>query len=223
LTDREFHPKRSSPWPHDFDHSPIKTAQASAAGCSATLFGMSTHAVATTAEDLLKLPTGEGKVYELIEGQLRVMCAAGFEHGRVAMTAGRLLGNHVHATGSGVTLGAETGFILARDPDTVRAPDAAFVAHSRAEAVGTTFGFWPGGAPDLAVEVVSPEDSRRYVREKALNWLEAGAIAVVVLDPSTCSATVYRAGGDTRTSTEGELDLSDAVPGWRVAVAEFFA
>lgn len=184
---------------------------------------MSTHAVATTAEELLKLPTGEGNVYELIEGQLHVMCAAGFEHGRVAMTAGILLGVHVRATRSGVTLGAETGFILARDPDTVRAPDAAFVSNARAEAVGTTFGFWPGGAPDLAIEVVSPDDSRRYMREKALNWLDAGANAVLVLDPRSQSATVYRAGEDIRTFADGELDLSDAVPGWRVAVADFFA
>jgi Uma2 family endonuclease len=184
---------------------------------------MSTHAVATTAEELLKLPTGMGKRYELIEGHLHVMCAAGFEHGRVAMKAGFLLTSHVDATKSGVTLGAETGFILARDPDTVRAPDAAFVSKARAEAIGTTFGFWPGGAPDLAIEVVSPDDSRRYLREKALNWLAAGAIVAVVLDPRTCSATVYRDEQDACVLTEGELDLSDAVPGWRVAVADFFA
>jgi Uma2 family endonuclease len=184
---------------------------------------MSTHAVATTAEELLKLPGGEGLRYELIEGQLHVMCAAGFEHGRVAMTAGYLLTSHVHATGSGVTLGAETGFILARDPDTVRAPDAAFVSHARVDAVGPTLGFWPGGAPDLAIEVVSPEDSRPYVRAKALNWLDAGASAVLVLDPPSRSATVYRPEGDTRSFIDGTLDLSDAVPGWRVAVADFFA
>jgi Uma2 family endonuclease len=184
---------------------------------------MSTHAVLTTAEELLKLPTGMGKRYELIEGRLHVMCAAGFEHGRVAATAARLLGNHVSATGAGPTLGAETGFILARDPDTVRAPDAAFISSARADAVGTTFGFWPGGAPDLAIEVVSPEDSRRYLREKALNWLEAGAVAVLVLDPRSRSASVYRAGEDVRVFADGELDLSDAVPGWRVAVADFFA
>jgi Uma2 family endonuclease len=185
---------------------------------------MSTHALArTSAEELLKLPGGEGKRYELIEGRLRVMCAAGFEHGRVAMTAGRLLGNHVSATGTGVTLGAETGFILARDPDTVRAPDAAFVSNARAQAVGTTFGFWPGGAPDLAIEVVSPDDSSPYVRSKALNWLDAGASAVLVLDPRSRSATVYRPGGDVHSHTEGTLDLSDAVPGWHVAVADFFA
>jgi Uma2 family endonuclease len=183
---------------------------------------MSTHAVATTAEELLRLPTGEGKRYELIEGRLHVMSAAGFEHGRVALTAGRLLGNHVSATGSGLTLSAETGFILEHDPDTVRAPDAAFVSKARTEAVGTTFGFWPGGAPDLAIEVVSPEDSRRYVREKALNWLDAGASAVLVLHPRTRSATVYRPGGDVQSHSDGTIDLSDAVPGWRVAVADFF-
>jgi len=195
----------------------------SIAAFAATLFSMSTHAIATTAEDLLELPMGEGKRYELVEGRLRVMCAAGFEHGRVASTAGRLLAVHVHATGSGVTLGAETGFILAREPDTVRAPDAAFVSHARVDAVGITPGFWPGGAPDLAIEVVSPDDSRPYVRSKALSWLDGGAIAVLVLDPRSQSATVYRAGEDIGTFTDGELDLSDAVPGWRVAVADFFA
>ncbi len=185
---------------------------------------MSTHALATTsAEELLKLPNGEGKRYELVEGQLQVMCAAGFEHGRVTATAARMLGNHVHATGCGLTLGAETGFVLATDPDTVRAPDAAFVSQARADAVGTTMGFWPGGAPDLAIEVVSPEDSRPYVRAKALNWLEAGASAVLVLHPRSRSATVYRPGDDIQSYTEGTLDLSDAVPDWRVAVADFFA
>ncbi len=190
---------------------------------------MSTHAVLTTAEELLKLPTGEGKRYELIEGKLRVMCAAGFEHGRVAATAARLLGNHVSATNAGVVVGAETGFILGRDPDTVRAPDAAFVSSARADTVGTTFGFWPGGAPDLAIEIVSPDNSRRYLGEKAESWLEAGAIAVLVLDPRARSATVYRTGDDVQAFTasspegDGELDLSDAVPGWRVVVADFFA
>jgi Uma2 family endonuclease len=184
---------------------------------------MSAHAVVTTADDLHKLPGGEGKRYELIEGRLHVTCAAGFEHGRVASTAGYLLGIHVRTTGSGVTLGAETGFILGQDPDTVRAPDAAFVSNARVDAIGITPGFWPGGAPDLAIEVVSPEDSRRYVREKALNWLDAGASAVLVLDPPSRSATVYRADGEPSTHVDGELDLSDAVPGWRVAVADFFA
>jgi Uma2 family endonuclease len=160
---------------------------------------------------------------ELIEGQLRMMEPGNFEHGRVAATAGWLLSVHVHATGSGVTLAAETGFILASDPDTVRAPDAAFVSQARVDEVGITERFWPGGAPDLAIEVISPNDRFPYVRAKALNWLEAGASAVLVLDPNARSATVYRPGDDIQSYTEGTLDLSDAVPGWQVAVADFFA
>jgi Uma2 family endonuclease len=184
---------------------------------------MSTHALATvTAEDLWNMPDHGGRS-ELVAGRLRVMAPAGFEHGRVTATAGWLLSAHVHTTGSGVTLGAETGFVLATDPDTVRAPDVAFVSRTRAEAVGMTVGFWPGGAPDLAIEVVSPEDSRPYVRAKALNWLETGASAVLVLDPRSRSATVYRPGADVRSYADGTIDLSDVVPGWRVAVADFFA
>ncbi len=122
-----------------------------------------------------------------------------------------------------VTLGAETGFVLARDPDTVRAPDAAFVSLERAAAVGRTVKYWPG-APDLAVEVVSPDDSFREVEEKARDWLPAGTVAVLVLDPERRTATVYRSSGDARVHTQAEtLDLRDAVAGWSVAVSELFA
>jgi Uma2 family endonuclease len=183
---------------------------------------MSTHTHAITANDLWKMPEHGGHS-ELLEGHLRMMEPGNFEHGRVAATAGRLLSTHVHATGSGVTLAAETGFVLATDPDTVRAPDAAFVSQARVDAIGMTERFWPGGAPDLAIEVVSPNDTRPYVRAKALSWLDAGAIAVLVLYPSTCSATVYRSGGNVQSYIGGTLDLSDAVPGWHVAVADFFA
>jgi len=182
---------------------------------------MTAHALAINAEELWNLPD-DGQRRELVEGRLRVMAPAGAEHGRVASTANRLLSVHVHTTGAGVTFGAETGFILDSDPDTVRAPDAAFVSQARAEAIGRTDRFWPG-APDFAVEVVSPNDSFGEVQSKALNWLAAGTTALLVLDPARRSASVYRAGDDVRVYTDGDLDLSDAVPGWRVAVADFFA
>jgi Uma2 family endonuclease len=201
---------------------PVETARSPVAGCSASLLGMSTHAIATTAEELLELPTGEGRRYELVAGRLLVMAPAGAEHGRVTSTANLLLSTHVHATGSGVTFGAETGFVLASDPDTVRAPDAAFVSQVHADAIGRTAKFWPA-APDFAVEVVSPGDSFSEVESKALSWLQAGATAILVLDPDSRAASVYRAGGEIRVLTDGEVDLSDAVPGWRVAVADFFA
>lgn len=151
-----------------------------------------------------------------------MMPPPGFEHGRVAAIVGRLLGDQVDQNDSGVTVAAETGFLLASDPDTVRAPDAAFISKERAEAVGNTAKYWPG-APDLAVEVVSPSDTFHEVQDKALEWLAAGTIAVLVLDPPKRTATVYRGQGEAHVhSGEETLDLSDAVPGVTVAVAELF-
>jgi Uma2 family endonuclease len=183
---------------------------------------MAVHAPPITAEELLRMPD-DGLRYELVRGELRMMPPPGFEHGRVAARIGGLLFAHVHETGNGVTLAAETGFMLARDPDTVRAPDAAFVSKERAEAVGRTTKYWPG-APDFAAEVVSSGDSFHDVQDKALEWLAAGTIAVLVLDPDKRKATVYRGQGDAHVySSDDMLDLSDAVPGFSVAVAELFA
>lgn len=176
----------------------------------------------TTADELLRM-LDDGLRHELVRGELRTMTPPGAEHGRVAATVGILLGVHARQTGSGVTMAAETGFVLARDPDTVRAPDAAFVAKERAEAVGRTAKYWPE-APAFVVEVVSPDDTFHEVQEKALEWLAAGAIAVLVLDPPKRTATVYRRQGDAHVHGDGDtLDLSDAVPSFRVAVADLFA
>lgn len=159
---------------------------------------------------------------ELVRGEMRTMSPAGSRHGRVACTMAVLLGTHARQSGVGVAYGAETGFVLARDPDTVRAPDAAFVTKARFEAVGDTERYWPG-APDLAVEVVSPDDSFREMQEKALEWVAAGCVAVLVIEPGKRTATVYRSGGEAHVHVEGEpLDLSDAVPGFAVAVGELF-
>jgi Uma2 family endonuclease len=176
----------------------------------------------TTADELFAMPD-DGVRHELLRGELRELTKPGFEHGRVAATVGALLFIHARQTGTGVTVAAETGCLLARDPDTVRAPDAAFISKKRADEVGQTVKFWPG-APDLAVEVVSPSDTFHEVEDKALEWLAAGAIAVLVIDPAKQTATVYRGKGDARVYDIGEIvDLSDAVPDFSVAVAELFA
>lgn len=73
---------------------------------------------------------------ELIEGELRMMSPAGGRQGRVTMNCGRLLANHVDEHNLGVVYAAETGFVLARDPDTVRAPDVAFVSAARLSEIG---------------------------------------------------------------------------------------
>lgn len=175
-----------------------------------------------TAEELLRMPD-DGFRYELVRGELRKMTPAGNVHGRVAMNVGISLGSHVKTHDLGAVYAAETGFKLAGNPDTVRAPDVAFVNWERLEEVGETEGYWPG-APDLAVEVISPGDSYVEVDEKVFDWLEAGTKMVVVVNPRKCSATVYQSLTDIVVLTETDvLDGGDVVPGFRLAVREIFA
>jgi Uma2 family endonuclease len=174
----------------------------------------------TTADELLLMPRGR-MCHELVRGELRTMMPPGFEHGRLAVRVGRLLDTYASETGVGVAVG-EVGFLIETNPDTVRAPDAGFISKERAEKVGPTRKYWPG-APDLAVEVVSPGDTFHEVQEKALEWLGAGTVAVLLLDPDQQTATVYRGQGDTHVHrVEDTLDLSDAVPGFTVPVARLF-
>ncbi|MDP9348774.1 MAG: Uma2 family endonuclease [Gemmatimonadota bacterium] len=175
----------------------------------------------TTAEELLRMPD-DGFRYELVAGELKKMNPAGGQHGRVAMTVGLSLAQHVRANDLGTVYAAETGFRIASHPDTVRAPDAAFVRKERAEAMGDVQGYLPG-APDLAVEVVSPGDSYSEVVEKAFDWLEAGARLVVVVDPRRRNVTLYRSREEIRVLSEEDLlDGVDVVPGWKVPVRELF-
>ena len=117
----------------------------------------------TTAEELFLL-ADDGSRTELVKGEIVHMTPAGARHGAVTVRIGRLLDEYVEAHGLGVCCGAETGFILRRSPDTVRAPNAAVVVTSHVPAPGLPDGFWPC-APDLAVEVVSPWDRRSRQRD----------------------------------------------------------
>jgi Uma2 family endonuclease len=175
----------------------------------------------TTADELLIMPD-DGFRYELIAGELRRMTPAGGQHGRIAVNVTVSLGQHVRGTGLGAVYAAETGFRLATRPDTVRAPDVAFVRRERVEAIGEVQGYLPG-APDLAVEVVSPGDTYSEVEEKVLDWLAGGARMVLVVDPRRRTVTVYRSREEIRVLAEEDvLDGVDVVPGWRVAVKELF-
>ncbi len=174
-----------------------------------------------TAEELLDMPD-DGFKYELARGELRKMAPAGFTHGTVSGNIFGSLHNHVRVNGLGQVTAAETGFLLARDPDTVRAPDAAFVRRERVEAVGIVDGYFPG-PPDLAVEVISPNDRYTEVYEKVDEWLEAGVGMVVVVNPRNRTATVRVAGMNPVILGEGDtLDGGDVVPGWRMPVSDIF-
>jgi Uma2 family endonuclease len=173
----------------------------------------------TTAEQLFQAP--ELGPCELLRGELIMMSPAGSKHGMITLRIGRLLSDHVEPRGLGVVLGAETGFRVATNPDTVLAPDAAFI---RKERIGDNLpdGYFPG-APDLAVEVLSPNDRYSEVLTKVQNWLKAGCASVWVVDPKTQAVMIYRADqtgailAASDTLTGGEL-----LPGFSTPVAGIF-
>ena len=174
-----------------------------------------------TAEDLLCL-SDTGKRLELVKGKVYEMAPAGGRHGYAAMNTGIILGGHVRVNGLGRVFAAETGFIIEHDPDTVRAPDAAFVSQSRLSADEIPDGYIDL-APDLVIEVVSPNDRRREVREKVEEWLNAGVRLVWVLYPTTRSAIIYRSLNDvTHLAADDYLDGEDVVPGFRCRLGELF-
>jgi Uma2 family endonuclease len=161
---------------------------------------------------------------ELIAGRLFEMEPAGALHGAAAARICRLLVNHVLAHGLGEVFGAETGYVLETDPDTVRAPDASYVSRARIEAIGGIPSQYFPGPPDLAFEVTSPHDRRGEVKSKTRSWLEAGARAVVIVDPRKRIATVHRPPGASQGYSAAEvLDLGDVLPGFAPTVEDLLA
>lgn len=175
---------------------------------------------AFTADDLLAMPD-DGLRRELIEGEVHVTPPPGEEHAVVAAEILISLGTHVRAMGLG-RVHSEGGFRIASDPDTVLAPDVAFVSRERIEQVAIGKGY-RAGAPDLAVDVVSPRDSFTEVEAKVARWLEAGCRMVVVVNPARRAATVYRSRDDIVLLAESDvLDGGDVVPGWTLPLRELF-
>ncbi len=164
----------------------------------------------------------DGHRYALVKGELIRMSPTGHEHGIVALHIASALHDYVKAKNLGATYAAETGFLIAQNPDTVRAPDAAFVRRERVEAASPVKSFWIG-APDLAVEVVSHGDTVRVVEEKVTEWLEAGALMVWVISSRLRTVTSYRSLTDINTRTEKDLlDGGDVIPGFQISVADLF-
>ncbi len=174
---------------------------------------------AITAEQLFQMDLDAP--CELLRGELRMMTPAGGLHGRIAGNAYFALRTHVEQHGAGVLYAAETGFVLAREPDTVRAPDVAWLS---AERGGEETPAFIEGPPDLAVEVVSPRDSRAKVTEKAKDWLDAGTRLLWVVWPKTRTVSVHEPGRDVRTLGEGDiLDAGDLLPDFQCPVERLFA
>lgn len=182
---------------------------------------MTVNAKLMTADELIRLPD-DGLRYELVRGELCTMAPPGFQHGKSGSRFGRSLDRHVEANQLGEVITIETGYRLTSDPDTVRCPDVAFVSRERALAVGDLPGYFPG-APDLVVEVISPNDRYSEVDEKVTEWLEHGAQLVFVVHPRWQTVAVHRPGEAVRTFGVGDvLDGEDVVPGWSMAVRDLF-
>ena len=172
-----------------------------------------------TADDLLLMPE-DGYRYELVRGELRKMSPAGHVHGRYGSYIHISMGSHVVANDLGETYTSDTGFQLA--PDHVRAPDASFVSHERVDAIPDTPGYFPG-PPDVAVEVISPSDRYADVEEKVADYLDAGTLAVVVVNPRNRTVRIHRPSGDAALLTESDtLAVDDVIPGWRMPVRDIF-
>ena len=169
-----------------------------------------------TAEELFCMPD-QGRS-ELIEGEVRTMTPASAQHGRVAGRLAVSLGAYVDRQGLGVTLAAETGFIIRRNPDTVRAPDVAFV---RTERWNNPKGYFPG-PPDLAIEVISPNDRYSEVKSKVADWLQAGTLLVIVVDPEQQSAEMFTSTSTLNIDINGSLDGGTVVPGWSLPLRDLF-
>jgi len=175
-----------------------------------------------TADELLAMPD-DGLRRELVDGEISVTPPPGEEHGAIAADILLSLGTHVRGHGLGRVFAAETGYRTGSNPDTVMAPDAAFVSRERIEQVAISRGYRTG-APDLAVEVVSPGDSFVEVEAKVARWLAAGCRMVIVINPARRAATVYRSRDDITLLTEGDvLDGGDVVPGWTLPLRQLFA
>ena len=181
---------------------------------------MSAKTPPTTSEELLNLRDDRLR-YELIRGELRGRPFAGQREGSVSATVGAHLGMYVKKRGLGVVTAA-TGFELDYDLDHVRSPNLALVRRDRDEAAGPTPGFFPG-PPALALEVVSQSDGQAYVDDKVADWLAAGTLAVIVVDPRRRTVRVQRSAADAVVLTdEAVLEVGDAVPGWKLPVKDIF-
>jgi Uma2 family endonuclease len=171
-----------------------------------------------TADELVDLP--DGHRYELVKGVLLTRSPSGFNHGRVTMNLSVLLATYIRANNLGVTCAAETGFKLEHNPDTVLAPDFAFIGKERP--VQHSVGFLEM-APDLAVEVISSTKTRREAERKAAQWLSFGVQSVWILNCQKRTVEVVSGDGSRTLFTESD-ELSDEhiLPGFCVTVAEIF-
>lgn len=174
-----------------------------------------------TAKDVerISLP---GKQVELVRGRLVVREPPGTWHGAIAATLTCLLGEFVRRHELGIVFAQDTGFKIASDPDTVRAPDVAFVARDRTDRISRRG--YAELAPDLLAEILSSDDRPGEVLAKVADWLGAGTRLAWVVDPERSEVRVYRRDGSLVVLREGDsLDGEDVLPGFSCPLIALFS
>src|SRR2546422_733776 len=163
-----------------------------------------------------------GKVTELVRGRLVVREPPGTWHGAISAKLTYLLVGFVHHQGLGLVFGQDTGFKIGSDPDTVRAPDVAFVARERVGVIGERG--YAELAPDLLAEILSPDDRPAEVLAKVADWLAAGTKLVWLVDLERAEVRVYRSDGALSVLQEGDsLDGEDVLPGFTCPLSDVLA
>lgn len=174
-----------------------------------------------TAEDLLRLHS-QGVKGELIDGVLREKVSAGAEHSFIAIRLGGEFDRHARRHRLGRVGGTDGGVLISRNPDNVREPDVFFVSAERLRLDVRVQGYLEV-VPELVVEIVSPSDSERDVREKIDMWLEHGVSIALEVRPASRSILVHRPGVQTLTLTGDDvLDGGEVLPGFSLPLSEIF-
>ncbi len=172
-----------------------------------------------TAEELERFPRDDRR-YELVEGRLVAMTPVSYAHSRTVIRFGSMLERHTRENNLG-DVHVELGVVLKTNPDTVFAPDIAFIRRERVPAA-TPRGFWKGAA-DLAIEVLSPDDRPGEIRNKAAEYLRRGTRLVLVIDPEKRLIIKWPPSSSPVTLKEADLlDLSEIIDGFSCRVREIF-
>lgn len=175
-----------------------------------------------TADELWTMPEVPGKRFELINGEMVEVPGTGAIHSWIMGNIYRVLFAFAMQNRLGRVFADGASYVLRRDPDHVRIPDVSFVSREHLPAAGMPVGYWQL-APDLAVEVVSPEDRATEVREKARDYLDAGTRQVWVFWPDERTVTVHMPGrAPVDLGPEDLLAGGDLLPGFSVRVGDFF-
>ncbi len=180
---------------------------------------MTTQRALLTAEEFYLFCCRNDGRYELVDGEVVELAPPNDEHGNTALNVGYAFKGYSLRRGVGQAR-VETGYRLRTGPDTVRGPDVSFVLQPRVEGRGSGF---PVGAPDIAVEVVSPSDTAAEVARKVAEYLSAGSQRVWVVYPEGRRVLIHRSDGSVLSYTDNDVITDEELlPGFSLPLSEIF-